>query len=133
MANGQSIDKALIYWDDMALTNTGDFQVISGYEIILQAAQNRVISYLDTRKFDNRFWNNLPSTIHNTPSYKVTDGIVGGYVKDALLPMVSDGRIKNVDSVKIIDRTNDAITIEIILTLWTFKGSIVVEVPIFIS
>ena len=133
MVNWLPIDKALIYWDDMALTQTGDFQVVSGYECILQAAQNRVISYLETRKFDTRFWDDLPRAMHNIPPSKITDNMVGGYVKYALQPMISDGRITNVDSVKIVYRTRDSITIEIILTLWTFNGSVVVELPIFIS
>ena len=133
MANWELIDKALIFWEDMTLTETWDFQVVTGNETTLQAAQNRIVSYLQTWKFDDNFWNNLPNAMRNMSPYKITDNMVFWYVEYALQSMILDWRVKNINSVTIIDRTNDDITIEIILTLWTFVGSIVVVLPIFIS
>ena len=106
---------------------------VSEYEVILQAAQNRVVSYLDTRKFDNRYGSELAKAIHNTPSAKITDSMMTTYVTYALQPMLSDGRVQKINSVSVISRSNDSITIEIILTLGTYKGSVVVEIPNFIS
>ena len=133
MTDAQLIDKALLYGEDMALTVSGDFLKVSGYEVILQAAQNRVVSYLETRKFDDSFWSELPNAMHNMPAMKITDAIVSTYVNYALQPMVLDGRVKSIDSVKIISRDKDSITIEIILTLGTYSGSVVIEMKNFIS
>ena len=133
MATGLLKDKALIYWENMALTETWDFQVVASYEVILQAAQNRVISYLETRKFDDNFWSEIQKALHNMPAMKITNNMMNTYVNFALQPMVLDGRIKTVDSVKIIDRSTDSLTIEIILTLGTYSGSIVVEMQNFIN
>jgi hypothetical protein len=126
-------DKALIYWEDMALTTTWDFQVVVWNENILQAAQNRVVAYIDTRKFDDNFGSEIQAALHNTPAYKVTDAMMTTHVTYALQTMLLDWRVQNINSVKIISRERDSILIEIILTLGTYKGSIVIEVPNFIS
>ena len=110
-------DKALIYGEDMGLTTSGDFEVVSGYEVVLQAAQNRCLSYLETWKYDNTYGSELGQKIMGTPTGKITNAMVSTYINYALQPMVLDGRIKNIDSVSIIDRGRDSITVEIILTL----------------
>lgn len=133
MVDGQLKDKALIYWEDMWLSVSWDFMVVSWYEVILQAAQNRVLSYLDTRKYDTRFGSEISKALHNIPSAKITDQMMSTYVNYALQPMVSDSRIQSVDSVKIIWRDKESITVEIILTMWTFRGSVVVAISNFSS
>ena len=127
------IDKALVYGENMELSISGDFTIVSGYWVILQAAQNRVLAYLDTRKFDDRFGSNLSKSIHNMPSFKITDAIVNNHVSYALQPMILDGRIKTINSVKIISRDKDSIMVEIVLTLGTYTGALVIEVGNFIS
>jgi len=131
--DGQLIDKALIFWENMWLSTSWDFLVVTWYEVILQAAQNRVLAYLDTRKYDTRFWSELNKALANVPSSRITDQMVTTYVSYALQPMLSDWRIQNIDLVKIIWRDRESITVEIILTLWTFRGSVTVSIPNFSS
>jgi len=131
--DGQLIDKALIFWENMWLSTAWDFLVVTWYEVILQAAQNRVLAYLDTRKYDTRFWSELNKALANVPSSRITDQMVTTYVSYALQPMLSDWRIQNIDLVKIIWRDRESITVEIILTLWTFRGSVTVSIPNFSS
>ena len=133
MTDGQLKDKALIYWEDMWLSVSWDFMVVSWYEVILQAAQNRVLAYLETRMYDSRFGSEIAKALHNTPSSKITDQMMSTYVNYALQPMVSDSRIQSVDSVKIIWRDKESITVEIILIMWTFRGSVVVAISNFSS
>ena len=125
------IDKALVFWEDMALTETWDFQTVSWFDIVLQAAQNRLVSWTETWTFDDGFGSQLGKQLQNMPSSKVTDSIAGNFVNAALQPMILDGRIKSVDSIKIISRDSDSITIEVIMTLWGFSGSVTVSLPTF--
>ena len=126
-------DKALIYGENMWLTETWDFVIVSWYEGILQAAQNRVLSYIETWKFDDSYGSDIQKIMHDMPAAKVTDSIMNTYVSFALQSMILDGRVKSVDSVKIISRSNDSILIEIILTMGTYRWSIVIDIPNFIS
>jgi len=133
MASDELIDKALLYGEDMALDGGWDFVVARGDEIILQAAQNRVISQLETRKFDDLYWSELASSMETIPTQKVTDDILRTYVEQALLPMIGDGRIQEAIAVTILDRTVNTIFVEIVLRLWTYNGSVVIEVKNFSS
>jgi len=127
------VDKALVGWDTMSLTETWDFTVVLWDENILQAAQNRVKSLTESWKFDDSFGSELLAIMKTTPVQKVTDSQMSSYVNHSLLPMIQDWRIQTIDSVKIIDRVDTTIYVEVIMTLWTFSGTIVVEVTNFIS
>jgi phage gp46-like protein len=127
------VDKALVGWDTMSLTETWDFTVVLWDENILQAAQNRVKSLVESWKFDDSFGSELLAIMKTTPVQKVTDSQMNSYISHALLPLIQDWRIQTIDSVKIIDRIDTTLYVEVIMTLWTFSGTIVVEVTNFIS
>lgn len=127
------LDKALVWWDGMLLTATGDFQVVSWDENTLQSAQNRIKSLFETRTYDETYWWELLNLMKTTPIQKITESQISSYISHTLLPMIQDGRIKSIDSVKILSIVDTNLYVEVIVTMWTFTGTITVEVTNFIS
>lgn len=118
-SNKTQIDKCLYLGQSMRLTNTGDMETVSGPEAIAQAAQNRTLAYLGTWIFDDKFGSVLYTHLQDKGVADLTDEVVEANVKEALEPMLLDGRISEVNSVKILYRLDTTIYIEIQITIAT--------------
>lgn len=118
------VDKALVQGDDMALTGGGDITMVEGDYATLQAAQNRCMSVLGSWVHNTNFGCGLLDFVKEDTVWTVTEEMVYGQVERALTPMLSDGRIAEIGSVKIIQRTSDALYIEIKVKIGTKTGEV---------
>lgn len=116
------IDKNLwgSYW--YSLTSKWDFSITEDEVSILSAAQNRILSEVWSWIFDNDYWS-LLTELSATPIQLITESQIKWYVDLALRPMIEDSRILKITSIRITDRTEDSIQVEIKIALvnaeWT--------------
>lgn len=122
------IDKKLFQADDYCLSETGDICIVENEANYIQAAQNRVISEQGSRVYDENFWSELALFMKENSPVLLTDDIAYSYVEQAIQEMISDGRIEKIESVKILERTETTVTIEMKFKVGVYTGEIVFEV-----
>ena len=125
------VDKALDLGSDYNFDETGDIRIVSDYQAYLQAAQNRCISILTSWLHDEWFGNDLQYYIRENSPRQLTNDIANGYVQQSLQPMIDDGRIDSIFSVTVTDVTDTSVSIEVIVTIGTNRGTISFEVTNF--
>lgn len=125
------VDKALDLGSDYNFDETGDIRIVSDDQAYLQAAQNRCISILTSWLHDEWFGNDLQYYIRENSPRQLTNDIANGYVQQSLQPMIDDGRIDSIFSVTVTDVTDTSVSIEVIVTIGTNRGTISFEVTNF--
>lgn len=128
-----SIDKALLNGENLGLTASGDFSTVEDKLAILQAAELRCLSEFESWLYDENFGSSLGSHIREKGTYTLTDSVAATYINAALRPMLEDGRVDEVRSVKVLSRTDTSVFIELVLVLGTQVGTISYEVKNFIT
>jgi phage baseplate assembly protein W len=110
------IDKQLTSSMWYSLSNNWDFITITDEESVLQAVQNRILSKSWTWTYDDSF-GSLLDNLKDTPIQAITSTQIEWYVKTAVQPLIDDWRVVSVREVKILEKTNDSIQVEIKIEL----------------
>lgn len=124
------LDKALVRGEDYVLTETGDFQTVWDEMSTLQAAQIRCLAHKGTWFYDRNLGSEIHTLLTFASPYSVKDQEMLNYVQEALDPMLLDGRLTEINFVRIIQRFDDAIVVEIDLTVGVQKGTIRYLLPV---
>lgn len=121
------IDKQLYASSWYTLTNTGDFSTVDSEESVLQAAQNRILSQIGSWIYDDDFGSSILE-LRNTAIPNITYTQIRWYIQNCLQPMIDDSRISSITSVKILEKGDDYIQVEIkldlALSIWTLNINI---------
>lgn len=126
------IDKALLLGNDMELTETGDFKVVTNLINHLQAAQNRCLSLLSSWRFDvSNYGNEMGYYLEEKTPFQLTNEIARTFIEQALRPMLLDGRITELKEVTILEKTTTDVVLKIDLQVWSQAGAITIEVNNF--
>jgi len=121
------IDKQLSASSWYTLTNTGDFTVVESEEATLQAAQNRILSEIWSWIYDDNY-GGLMKELRNTAIPNITAAQISWYISRSLQPLLEANRILAIISVKILEKGDDYIQVEVKLELdvavWTLNLNI---------
>lgn len=107
------IDKALVAGSDLALDSNGDFITVSENYSILQTVQNRCIAVLGSWIYDSEFGTSIYEFIKSNSIEAITDDLMLSTVELAIKDMIDDGRVTELRYAKILEKTDDAIFVEI--------------------
>ena len=124
------LDKALVHGNDYELTSTGDFRTVWDEMSTLQAAQIRCLAEKTTWFIDRKLGSEIHKFLEHASPYLLQETEMFNYVREALEPMLRDGRLSKINYVKIIRRYPDAIAVEIDLTVGVQKGTIRYLLPV---
>lgn len=128
MAFQDLLDKALPNGSDMTLSGSGDILMVSGNDTLLQTAQNRCLSIFRSWLHDLNFGSTLYDYLKTHSVWQLTDDIVKQHTEKALHQMIVDGRISDLRSVRIVERSSDSLLLEVVVDLGTQIGTITYEV-----
>jgi len=123
------IDKHLSASSGYTLTTSGDFSVVSDEQSTLQAAQNRILSEVWSWIFDEDY-GGLLLELRNTPIQKINNEQVRWLIDEALLPLIEASRILSITSVRILEKLEDSIQVEIKLDLDLSIGTLNINIAV---
>lgn len=120
--NKNQVDKALVAGQSYKIDpTTQDLVTVNNEYSILQAVQNRILAERGSWIYDDNYGSTLNDFLKSGQT--LTEGILSGIIKQALEPMMKDGRVTSLDRVLLLSRKSDTVIFEITLTLGQKKVS----------
>lgn len=110
------VDKALVGATWLQITPSGDMKITTGVLVNFQTIQIRALSEISTWLQDDSFGSTIMQIFKEKWPYTVSDDDMTSAITSALKPMIDDGRVTSIDSVRVLKRDFDSIYVEAIIT-----------------
>lgn len=126
----QFIDVELFQAQDFILDTDQDLRLVSGKTSILWCLIRRLLIEKGSWAYDRNFGSYLGLLLRTEGTKTVKEIDIREEVITTLQPMLDDGRIEEIKSVSIIERTRSQVTIELVVIISDEPTAVRINIPI---
>lgn len=126
----QLMDFDLSFGQDFQLDEVNDLQIVTGKKAVLWGLIRRMFIVRGSWAYNPNIGTGLKDMLRSRGTRTITEKEIEDLVREAAAPMIQEGRISEVDYVRITERTKKGITIEIAVIITDSTETVELEVPL---